>query len=174
MAGVRCQDLSEAFGGRAVARIMPTTAVAGGFGVASVFAINEASRAAARAVMAPIATLIDLSVEDEVDVATALSGSGAAYVYALTLAMSRAGQAMGLGPVQAEALARATVASAARWMAEAGTDPEGLIAQVASPGGTTEAALKVLAHPSGGLDALVETAMLASLTRARDLSGPAD
>jgi pyrroline-5-carboxylate reductase len=36
-AGVRAADISEAFGGRAVARVMPTTAVAIGLGTASIY-----------------------------------------------------------------------------------------------------------------------------------------
>lgn len=37
-AGVRAADISEAFGGRGVARVMPTTAVAIGRGAASLYA----------------------------------------------------------------------------------------------------------------------------------------
>ena len=41
-AGVRAADIAEAFGGRRVARVMPTTAVAIGQGTASIFADDAA------------------------------------------------------------------------------------------------------------------------------------
>ncbi|MDI1364816.1 MAG: NAD(P)-binding domain-containing protein, partial [bacterium] len=77
-AGVRAADISAAFGGRAVARVMPTTAVAIGRGAASVYAEAPLARARAHALFAPVATVVDLDSEDLLDAATAVSGSAPA------------------------------------------------------------------------------------------------
>ncbi len=167
-AGVRADVLAAGFGGRPVARVMPTTAVAVGKGVASVWAADARDRAAARALFAPLAHLVDLPDEDLMDAATAVSGSGPAYVYALVEAMAEAGVAAGLGAQAAAELARATVIGAAALMEQSPETPEALRIQVTSPGGTTAAALQVLQGETG-LGPLMTAAVAAAVTRAREL-----
>lgn len=165
MAGVRAADLSAVFSGP-VARVMPTTGVAVGKGVAGLWSADADASDAARALFAPVATVVDIPDETLMDAVTAVAGSGPAYVFAFTRALAQAGQAQGLPPAVAAALARATVRSAA-----AGLDGpeavEALIARVASPGGTTEAGLNAL---SPGLDTAVATAVTAAAARAQALS----
>jgi len=167
-AGVRQRDIVEAFGGRSVARVMPTTGVAIAQGVASIYAADADARSRAHALFDPVATAVDLDDEGLMDAATAVSGSGPAYVYAFVEALERAGEAGGLPPATARALARATVTGAAALMRETGTDPAELRRQVTSPGGTTEAALKVLMGEAG-LDPLLKKAVEAAILRAREL-----
>ncbi len=100
--------------------------------------------------------------------ATAVSGSAPAYLYAFVEALEAAGVTLGLGPAAARDLARATIAGAAALMAESGADPADLRRQVTSPGGTTEAALKVLLG-EGGLGALLQKAAKAAADRSREL-----
>ena len=168
MAGVRAADLAAVFG-RPVARVMPTTAVAAAQGVASIWSDSEAARTEAHALFDPIARTIDLAAEDLIDVATAVSGSGAAYVYAFVEALAAAGEAQGLSRAQALALAEATASGSLAMMAASAQAPAELIAEVASPGGTTEAGLRVLAR-SGGLAPLLADAVQAALDRARELA----
>ena len=59
--------------------------------------------------------------------------------------------------------------SAARLLDATGEEPDELIRKVASPGGTTEAALKVLCKPGEGLDELVLAAVQAAHQRAKEL-----
>ncbi len=167
-AGVRAAALAEGFPGRPVARVMPTTAVAVGKGVASVWAAGVRERAAARALFAPLAHVVDLPDEDLMDAATAVSGSGPAYVYALVEAMAEAGVAAGLGAAAAAELARATVIGAAALMERSPETPEALRIQVTSPGGTTAAALNVL-QGEDGLGPLMTAAVAAAVARAREL-----
>jgi pyrroline-5-carboxylate reductase len=167
-AGVRTEALAAAFGGRRVARVMPTTAVAVGKGVASVWAAEAIDRAAARALFAPLAHVVDLPDESLMDAATAVSGSGPAYVYALVEAMAAAGVAAGLEPDAAAELARATVIGAAALMDRSPESPEALRIQVTSPGGTTAAALQVLQGETG-LGPLMTAAVAAAVARAREL-----
>jgi pyrroline-5-carboxylate reductase len=167
-AGVRADTLAAAFGGRRVARVMPTTAVSVGKGTASIWAAEARDRAAARALFAPLAHVVDLADEDLMDAATAVSGSGPAYVYALVEAMAAAGVAAGLAPDASAELARATVIGAAALMEQSPETPEALRIQVTSPGGTTAAALHVL-QGAAGLGPLMTEAVAAAVARARAL-----
>ena len=167
-AGVGALELSEAFSPRPVARVMPTTAVAVGKGVASIWAATEAARSGARALFAPLAKVVDLTDEALMDAATAVSGSGPAYLYALVEAMASAGVTAGLSPDAARTLARATVIGAAALMDQSPLEPAELRKQVTSPGGTTEAALRVLTGEAG-LDLLMTRAVAAAVARAAEL-----
>jgi pyrroline-5-carboxylate reductase len=167
-AGVALADIAAAFGGRRVARVMPTTAAAIGQGTASVYAADPAARDAAHALFAPLGTVVDLDDEDLMHAATAVSGSAPAYLYAFVEALEAAGVALGLPPEAARDLARATTAGAAALMADSGAEPADLRRQVTSPGGTTEAALKVLMG-EGGLEGLLREAAAAAAHRSREL-----
>lgn len=169
MAGVRAVDLAATFGCRSVVRVMPTTAVAQGQGVAAIHSGDPAARAVARSLFAPLADVVDLDDEALMDAATAVAGSGPAYVHAFTRALAKAARNVDLPPDVALRLARGAVRSAA--VSAQGSDTlDALIARIASPGGTTEAGLAAL-NAEGRLDAAVGEAVAAALRRARDLSG---
>ncbi len=168
MAGVRAADLTAAFEGRPVARVMPTTAVAKGQGVAAVHAEDPTARALAHSLFASMADVVDLDDENLMDVATAVAGSGPAYLHAFTQALAKAAEATGLAPDVALRLARGAARSAAA-SAQGPETLDDLIAQVASPGGTTQAGLAAL-NAEGRLDAAVGDAVAAALARARELS----
>ena len=169
-AGVRAADISAAFGGRRVARVMPTTAVAVGRGVASLFAADaEAGRRAAD-LFRPVATVVSLAEEDLLHAATGVSGSAPAYFYAFVEALEAAGVAAGLPQDAARNLARATMIGAAALLDASGEEPAELRQQVTSPKGTTEAALEVLMG-EGGLGPLLEAAVAAAARRSRELGG---
>jgi len=169
MAGVTTAQLSQAFVGHPVARVMPTTGVATGKGVASLYAGTPEAMEAARGLFAPMAQTVELASEDQVNSATAVSGSGPAYVYAFVRALEKAGKANGLSSSHARDLARGTLISAARLLDETGEEPDALIAKVASPGGTTEAALNVLCAPGAGLDELILASVDAAHKRSKEL-----
>ena len=169
-AGVRAADISEAFGGRRVARVMPTTAVAIGRGTASIYAEDDAARAAAHALFAPVATVVDLPSEELMHAATAVSGSAPAYLYAFVEALEAAGVAQGLDPADSARLARATIIGAAALMEQGGEEPAELRKQVTSPGGTTAAALGVLMG-EGGFGDLLPKALDAAVARSKELGG---
>ncbi|HML00943.1 MAG TPA: pyrroline-5-carboxylate reductase [Acidimicrobiales bacterium] len=109
--------------------------------------------------------------EKALDAVTAVSGSGPAYVFLLAEALAAAGRDAGLSEVLAGELAVQTLVGAGRLLAEPGADPEVLRAQVTSPGGTTEAAVRVL--ESGGLRSLLSEAVQAAAERSRQLAAGA-
>jgi pyrroline-5-carboxylate reductase len=168
-AGVASADIAEAFGGRRVARVMPTTAVAIRRGTASVFAADPLARGRAHALFAPVAQVVDLDEEALMHAATAVSGSGPAYLYAFTEALEAAAVRAGLPAEAAARLARSTVTGAAALL-ERGGEPAELRRQVTSPGGTTQAALEVLIG-GDALGALLAEAVAAALKRSRELGG---
>lgn len=167
MAGVRSGSLSEAFGARAVARVMPTTGVAQAQGVAALWAQTAAAGGTAQALFAPVAQVVRLHDEAMLDAATAVAGSGPAFIHAFVAAMATAGQTAGLDAEAAQALARGALRSAAAGAAT-GRALDDLIAEIASPGGTTRAGLDALARE--GLAATVEAAVDDAVRRAGELS----
>lgn len=165
MAGVRADSIREATG-RPVARLMPTTAVAEGRGVAALWSDDARASQAAHALFSPLADVVELPAEDQIDIATAVAGSGPAYVHAFTRSLAEAGVEAGLSRDDAVRLARGAVRSAAAAPLDDSLDD--LIARIASPGGTTQAGLK--AGADAGLDAAARAAVSAALKRARELS----
>ena len=166
--GVRAGDIAAAFGGRRAARVMPTTGVSIGRGVASIFAEDPGARACAHALFDPVATTVDLEDEDLMDVAAATSGSAPAYLYAFTEALAAAGASAGLPPEAALRLATSTIVSAAALMDGSEESLGELRSEVASPGGTTEAALRVLEGETG-FGPLMREALAAAIRRAGEL-----
>lgn len=169
-AGVKSTDIAQAFGGRAVARVMPTTAVAIGRGTTSIYAASAEARARAHALFAPVGTAIDLADEELLHAATGVSGSAPAYLYAFVEALEAAGAAAGLPAADASRLARSTIAGAAALLAASGEEPAELRKQVTSPGGTTQAALEVLMG-QGGFPDLLRDAVAAAARRSKELGG---
>jgi pyrroline-5-carboxylate reductase len=167
-AGVKSTDIAKAFGGRSVARVMPTTAAAIGQGTASVFAEDPAARVRAQALFEPLGAVVELTDESQMHAATAVSGSAPAYLYAFIEALEAAGVAAGLAPDEAQRLARSTLTGAAALLARTGEDPAELRRQVTSPGGTTQAALEVLMGEAG-LAGLLEEAVAAAVRRSKEL-----
>jgi pyrroline-5-carboxylate reductase len=169
-AGISAADISAGFGGRRVARIMPTTAVAIGRGVASVFAPDPEAHVRAHALFESVATVVDMDDEALMHAATGVSGSAPAYLYAFVEALEAAGVTAGLTPEVSRRLARATIAGSAALLAESGEEPSELRRQVTSPGGATQAALEVLMGQAG-LGPLLEQAVAACIRRSKELAG---
>ncbi|HUO21076.1 MAG TPA: pyrroline-5-carboxylate reductase [Caulobacteraceae bacterium] len=169
-AGVSRADISAGFGGRRTARVMPTTAVAIGKGVASIFAPDEDAHARAHALFDPVAATVDLADEALMHAATAVSGSAPAYLYAFIEALEDAGVMAGLSGPAARRLVRNTIVGASALLESGGEEPSELRRQVTSPGGTTQAALEVLMG-QGGLGPLLEGAVAAAVARSKELAG---
>jgi pyrroline-5-carboxylate reductase len=87
-----------------------------------------------------------MEVEEElINPMTALLGSGPAYVYVFMQAIIEAGRRLGVDPDLARLLSAQMIEGAARLAQhDQSTDLDGLIRQVVSPGGTTEAMLTAL------------------------------
>jgi pyrroline-5-carboxylate reductase len=155
-----------------IVRAMPNTPAAVGRGITALVgnaAAGEADLALAEALMAAVGSTVRLADEADMDAVTAVSGSGPAYVFLLAEALADAGIAEGLAPDLAKRLARATVIGAGRLLEAAAEGPAQLRANVTSPGGTTAAAIAVLAEIDAGLPALLRRAVAAAAARSREL-----
>lgn len=126
--------------------------------------------AAAEALMRSVGDFVWLGTEAQIDAVTAVSGSGPAYVFHLVECLAAAARSQGLPADIAAILARRTVEGAGALLAASDRSPEELRISVTSPGGTTEAALKVLMDDQRNQNLLVE-AVTAATRRARELAG---
>ena len=148
-AGTRVADLSRWLGGHAaIVRTMPNTPALVGMGITGMFAapaVSTAQRAAAERVMRAVGDVVWLNDEALIDPVTAISGSGPAYVFYFLEALAEAGARLGLDAEDAKRLALATFAGAAKLAAESPDDFATLRTKVTSKGGTTAAALAVMA-----------------------------
>ncbi len=82
--------------------------------------------------------------ETDLDAVTGISGSGPAYLFYYIESMIEAARNVGLSHDDALALILTTIKGAVKLLEDRGDSPEHLRRLVTTPGGTTEAALKVL------------------------------
>ena len=156
----------------AIIRVMPNTPGSIGRGISGLYAapgVAAEDRAFAESLLAAIGQTVWLEEEGLIDAVTGVSGSGPAYIFALVEAMTAAGEAVGLPKATAAILARATVTGSAALLDADPKSTAELIRDVATPGGTTEAALKVLQAPDG-LPALMTKTVVACKARAEELA----
>lgn len=106
--------------------------------------------------------------EDAMDAVTAVSGCGPAYFYAVVEALTEAGVAQGLDRILAAQLASQTLVGAAQLLVHSGDTPQNLRRRVASPGGTTNAALEAMEH--AGLQDVISAGAKAAVARSREIS----
>ncbi len=171
-AGVTTARIERELGNKShVVRVMPNTPALVGAGAAALAkgasATNE-DLVTAEAILGAVG--ITVRVEEKlIDAVTALSGSGPAYVFYVTEAMIEAGVAAGLEETVARKLAIQTVCGAGKLLVESGEEPESLRRKVTSPGGTTEAALRVMSERK--LTEIFAEAIQAAEQRSRELSG---
>ena len=145
-AGITLARMTTALGpGARVIRVMPNAPAMVGQGMAALVRAPGASRADeafALRIFAAVGDAVALLDEGSLDAVTALSGSGPAYVYLFVKALADAGVSEGLTPELATRMALKTVRGAEENMRRSPLSAAELIRIVASPGGTTEAALR--------------------------------
>jgi len=170
-AGITLARMTGALGpGARVIRVMPNAPAMVGQGMAALVRAKGASRsdeAFALRIFGAVGDAVALADEHLLDAVTALSGSGPAYVYLFVKALADAGVSEGLTPELAARMALQTIRGAEENMRRSPLTAAELIRIVASPGGTTEAAL-------GKFDALrfsdiVADAVHAAADRSREL-----
>lgn len=156
-------------------RCMPNTPALVHCGATAYFASGTAGMqeiALAEAILAAVGIAVRVEREEQLDAVTAISGSGPAYFFRFQELLVEAGISAGLSADMARQLVSQTALGAARMVSETGRDPGQLRAEVTSPGGTTERALQ--AFQQGGLDELVQEAVIAACNRSRELAEQMD
>ncbi|MGC4029565.1 MAG: pyrroline-5-carboxylate reductase [Steroidobacteraceae bacterium] len=148
-AGIRIAHLASWLHGTGsdVVRAMPNRPALIGAGACGLYAdatVGAAARALTEAVLGSLGICLWVHSEAELDIVTALSGSGPAYFFLLAELMAKNAVAQGLDRTVAYRLAAQTLAGAGRMVnPEMQPDLVRMCAEVASRGGTTEAAFKV-------------------------------
>jgi pyrroline-5-carboxylate reductase len=172
LAGVELASLRARFAAPAmIARAMPNLPVRLEKGVVNLCADggDAAARALVSGLMAALGHAEWFEDEDLFALAGHLTGAGPAFLFRFIDALAAAGEAQGLPYGQAARLALAMVEGAAALAAASPDDPEALARKVASPGGTTEAGLKVL-DADRALAALVARTLDASRLRGIEMA----
>ncbi len=157
----------------ALVRAMPNTPAAVGRGITVLYAngaVSEPQRILCETLLRAVGDVAWIDDESLMDAVTALSGSGPAYVFLLIETLAKAGVAAGLPEDLAMRLARATVAGAGELAYRSIEPASQLRVNVTSPGGTTQAALKVLMGAEG-LQPLFDRAVATATARSRELAG---
>lgn len=153
-----------------VIRVMPNTPALVG-AAASALAPGRHARdvhiQAARDIFSTVGT-VELVAEKDLDAVTAVSGSGPAYVFYLAEAMQQAGIQMGLTRAVADRLVRQTIVGAGQLLARLPEEPHALRLRVTSPGGTTEAAMRVFDEAK--LRSIFSKALHSARRRSKELS----
>ncbi len=168
-AGLSLGKLAQWLGHDRLVRVMPNTPATIGHGV-SVYAHAPGAGLSDREIVERIFGAVGLVrhlEEPLLDAVTALSGSGPAYVFELIQGLAEAGTAVGLEPGLALELTVQTVIGGATMVQQGIGSPEQLRDAVTSPGGTTEAGLRVLRE--GGFRQLLASTVRSACDRSVEL-----
>lgn len=169
-AGVTLSTLCGKLNHHRVARVMPNTPSLVGEG-ASAYCIGEAVADEdcqwIESAFKGVGSVAKVA-EYQMDAVTGLSGSGPAYICMVIEALADGGVLTGLPRPLAMQLATQTVLGTAKMVMETGRHPGELKDAVASPGGTTIAAIQVL--EDAGMRAALIGAVEASARRSAELS----
>jgi len=173
-AGIKIANITTVLGDIAIVRVMPNTPALISEGASALFASERAKPMMEKAmsIFSSVGKAVIVDEEGLIDTVTAVSGSGPAYYFLLMEEMIQAAEQLGLPDNVAKDLVLQTARGAALLAGDAdkrGESPAELRRKVTSPGGTTEAALKVFAD--GKISELVSAAIKRARDRSRELSG---
>ncbi len=168
-AGVTTSYLVDRLGDVAIIRTMPNTPAMVDEGATAIFNRSASPEALNRAVelFSAVGKVVVLDDEGLLDAVTAVSGTGPAYFFLLMEEMVRSAEELGIPSDAAEELVYQTAkgAGALAMVAYARNEsPAELRRKVTSPGGTTEAAMRVFREGNFG------GSVFAAIARARDRS----
>ena len=172
MAGVKIEKIQKALHHQNVVRAMPNSPTLIGMGITGytaaesitfnqILQIERLLNSTGRAVY--------LEDENLLDSVTALSGSGPAYFYYFVDAMIKAGIKMGINENLSKLFVKQTMVGAYHLINNSDKNLDELIKEVASKGGTTEAALKVF--EDNAFKEILQNGILAAENRAKELNG---
>ncbi len=105
--------------------------------------------------------------ESQMDAATAVSGSGPAYMFHILDSLANGGVQCGLSYEQALLLAAQTMRGAAKMVLSGNKHPDELKRDVTTPGGTTEAGLKIMDEQN--IRQILSDTVVAAAARSREL-----
>ena len=168
MAGITLSSLEKLIHGKAVFfRAMPNLASSVGSGVTGVFArkpIISSYKKKIEQLLTTLGWVYWLKSEKLFDPLTAISGSGPAYIFLFLKIMKNSSKNLGFSEKISNQLVLKTIKGVSEILKK-NSNLEELISDVASPGGTTEAALEVLIKGKPNLKVILNKAILAANKR---------
>ncbi len=172
MAGVSMDGLASMFDAHRIVRTMPNTPAQIGKGLTAWIAsssVTAEDKTVVTQVLQAFGQSLEVSDENLMNAATAISGSGPAYLFLLAEALEASAVGLGFTPEQARTLVSETlVGSALLYANDPQIAPSELRNRVTSPGGTTQAAIASI--DSVQYIELWKKATLAAFERAKELS----
>lgn len=152
-----------------VVRVMPNTSCAVGESATAIAKGRLANRRHLSTACKLFEALGEVVIVDEkdMDLITGLSGSGPAYFYYMVELMEKTATSYGLPKETARKLLLQTLYGAAKMLRDSNEEPSTLRQKVASPEGTTHAALEVFQNMN--LEETVRKAIIKAASRSREL-----
>ena len=171
MAGISIEKIQKLLNHNAVVRAMPNSPSLLGMGITgytSAPGISFTQLIQIERLLNSTGRSVYLEDESLLDGVTALSGSGPAYFYYIVDAMIKAGTEMGIEENLSKLFVKQTMLGAYHLINNSDKNLEELIQDVASKGGTTEAALKTFDDQR--LKEILKDGILAAEKRAQELN----
>lgn len=172
-AGLELSFYQKFFPKNPIVRAMPNTPASVNGGISALYPspkVTADHKRLAESLFSAVGKTLWVDSDEDIDRATAISGCGPAYVYLLGEMLSKGAQEIGLTPEQGDLLARQTLIGAGAYLDASPKTMSELRQNVTSPGGMTEAALKVLLE-NHAFATLIEEAVKAAMERADQLKG---
>lgn len=170
MAGITIDAIQQAFGKVAIVRVMPNLGAKVGQSMSVWIKSKEVTKsheASAKVILEAIGTQLELHEEQQIDMATAISGSGPAYFFYIVEQLEECAKLLGLSNKEGRILASQTLTGAAELLKHSGKPVKVLRGSVTSKGGTTEAAF--VKFEKGKLGKLFKEGVVAAYKRAMEL-----
>ncbi|WP_449389341.1 pyrroline-5-carboxylate reductase [Chryseobacterium lineare] len=172
MAGIKIEKIQKLLHHPLVVRAMPNSPTLLGMGITgytSAQGISFSQLINIERLLNSTGRSVYLENEELLDGVTALSGSGPAYFYYIVDAMIKAGIEMGIDENLSKLFVQQTMLGAYHLINNSDKKLEELIQDVASKGGTTEAALKTFNE--NNLKEILTNGILDAEKRAKELNG---
>lgn len=172
MAGIKIEKIQKSLHHKSVVRAMPNSPTLLGMGITgytSAEGISFNQLMNIERLLNSTGRSVYLENEDLLDGVTALSGSGPAYFYYIVDAMIKAGTEMGIDENLSKLFVKQTMLGAYHLINNSDKNLEDLIKDVASKGGTTEAALKTFEE--NNFKEILQQGILNAEKRAKELNG---
>lgn len=172
MAGIKIEKIQKLLNHPLVVRAMPNSPTLLGMGITgytSADGISFSQLINIERLLNSTGRSVYLENEELLDGVTALSGSGPAYFYYIVDAMIKAGVEMGIDENLSKLFVKQTMLGAYHLINNSDKNLEQLIKDVASKGGTTEAALKTFNE--NNFKDILKDGILNAEKRAKELNG---
>lgn len=170
MAGISLKKLEKTLKTPHIIRSMPNTPALVSKGMTVFFAspsVTEHQKVLAKEIFRAFGKELEVMSEDLIDAATAISGSGPAYVFYLAENIEAGALNLGFSETEAKLLTAQTLLGASSLLVKTGEEAGTLRKKVTSPGGTTEAAMKMF--KKGKLDKWIRKAIESTYNKAKEL-----